>query len=201
MSRFAKVLTITTGIAVVAAALVVVQMTGSPDSSSPEAGFARDMGAHHQQAVEMSILVRESTDDPEVNTLAYDILNTQATQRGKMSGWLDVWGLPQTTTRSPMQWAGSSSQPMENTEGRMAGMATKAEMEDLADATGQQAERLYLELMLDHHIGGVDMAEAILNRSDHPVVTRLAQTMVDGQNVEIDYMRELLQDYPQASSR
>jgi len=201
MSRSSKITAIVTGIAVVVSAVVVLQATGSPSSNSPEAGFARNMSEHHQQAVEMSLLVRDSTDDPEISVLAYDILNTQATQRGKMSGWLDIWGVPQTSTRPPMAWVSSGSQPQNRQDTPMAGMATKAEMQDLADATGAEAEKLSLELMLAHHRGGVDMAQAVLDRSDHPVVTRLAQTMVDGQQVEINYMQDLLKKYSGGSSR
>ncbi|NEE26328.1 DUF305 domain-containing protein, partial [Streptomyces sp. SID7982] len=53
-----------------------------PAADSADAGFARDMAVHHQQAVEMSFLVRDSTGDEEIRTLAYDIANTQANQRG-----------------------------------------------------------------------------------------------------------------------
>jgi uncharacterized protein (DUF305 family) len=49
--------------------------------------------------------------------------------------------------------------------------------------------------MIRHHQGGVMMAEGVINRSDNETVTRLAQTMVDGQQAEIDYMNELLTTY------
>src|SRR5690348_8354022 len=49
---------------------------GGPRGDSADAGFARDMAAHHQQAVEMSFLVRDRTKDADVRRLAYDIANT-----------------------------------------------------------------------------------------------------------------------------
>jgi uncharacterized protein (DUF305 family) len=167
-----------------------------PGTNSPEAGFARDMSTHHQQAVEMSFLVRQNSDDQEINAFAYDILNTQATQRGMMRGWLQLWDVPQFQSGPPMQWAGGmESHATSGSSTRMAGMATESEMQRLANATGNEAEKLFLELMIDHHIGGVDMAEAVLERSDHPVVTRLAEKMVSGQEVEVMYMRDLLSEY------
>ncbi|WP_034227687.1 DUF305 domain-containing protein, partial [Actinotalea ferrariae] len=66
-----------------------------PAETSAEAGFARDMQAHHAQAVQMSTMVRDATDDPEVRSLALDIMLTQQQQAGQMYGWLEQWDLPQ----------------------------------------------------------------------------------------------------------
>jgi len=185
--------------AVLVCLLVVVLFRSDlkPGSNSAEAGFARDMSMHHQQAVEMSFLIRQNSDDQDINAFAYDILNTQATQRGMMRGWLQLWDVPQYQSDPPMQWTNNmdTNQVTSGTSTRMAGMATDAEMRQLANTTGEAAEELFLELMIEYHIGGVDMAQAVLKQSDHPVVTRLAETMVSGQEVEINYMRDLLSEY------
>src|SRR5262245_7194454 len=80
----------------VAAALIVLTLTrsGTPGDLSPEAGFSRDMGVHHAQAVDMSFVARDASTSVDLRTLAYDIINTQSTQRGIFMGWLDQWGLP-----------------------------------------------------------------------------------------------------------
>jgi uncharacterized protein YceK len=78
------------------AALVVRAVTGGPGTEGPEAGFARDMSTHHAQAVRMSFIIRDRTDDPDVRLLAYDIITTQQAQIGMMTAWLDEWGLPKT---------------------------------------------------------------------------------------------------------
>ena len=62
-----------------------------PVDESVEAGFARDMATHHAQAVEMSLLIRDTTSDAALRTLAYDIIVTQSTQRGMFMGWLQAW--------------------------------------------------------------------------------------------------------------
>ena len=62
--------------------------------SGPDAGFARDMQAHHAQAVEMALLVRDKTANPEIRAVAYDIATTQQQQNGQMFAWLQDWGLP-----------------------------------------------------------------------------------------------------------
>lgn len=191
-------------VAVVVGALVG-RVTASgppmPGESSAEAGFARDMQVHHGQAVEMSLLVRDRSDDVEIRLLALDIATAQAQQQGQMFAWLVMWGLPQTSSSVEMEWL---SRPVidgsaghdghgDHTPGEpMPGVATFEQMQALQNATGVDAERLYLELMIVHHVGGVDMAEALLARSDDPVVTQLARGMVQVQAKELDYMTELL---------
>ncbi|MEV4010737.1 DUF305 domain-containing protein [Nonomuraea angiospora] len=59
-----------------------------PADASVEAGFARDMQAHHAQAVQMTLIVRDRISDREVRTLAYDIATTQQQQIGQMYAWL-----------------------------------------------------------------------------------------------------------------
>jgi uncharacterized protein (DUF305 family) len=175
-----------------------------PPGSTAEAGFARDMQVHHLQAVEMSTLIRDRTDDPEIRRLAYDIARSQQQQAGQMFGWLSVWGLPQASTAPAMAWmadggglspqagghAAHASTP--TTETLMPGMAAPGELAALEAATGAAAERLYLELMIRHHQAGVTMARAVLDRSDNVAVTSLARSVVTAQQSEVDYMFGLL---------
>ncbi|MFB6701137.1 DUF305 domain-containing protein [Streptomyces rubiginosohelvolus] len=178
---------------------------GAPAPDSADAGFARDMAVHHQQAVEMSFIVRDRTEDEDVRRLAYDIANTQANQRGMLLGWLDLWGLPKVAggDQPPMAWMGGGEgdgghehgghQPDRGSDGvLMAGMASRAELERLARLDGRQAEVFYLQLMTDHHKGGVAMAEACASRCAVPVEQRLAQGMVEGQQSELGLMRDML---------
>ncbi len=64
--------------------------------------------------------------------------------------------------------------------------------QSLRDASGVEAEILFLELMIDHHKGGVEMAEAVLPLTERPEVTYLADTIVAGQQAEIATMEEML---------
>lgn len=188
--------------------------TATPTAASPEAGFARDMAVHHQQAVEMSFLVRDSTDDEEVRRLAYDIANTQANQRGMLLGWLDMWKLPKVATdQEPMAWmagagdhagadgdmagmddmAGMEHGGHEVRDGSlMPGMATKTELESLRSAKGEKAEILYLQLMTDHHKGGVEMARGCAELCEVDTEKALAEGMVTAQQSELDLMADLL---------
>ncbi|MFG3283732.1 DUF305 domain-containing protein [Streptomyces sp. NPDC048111] len=164
----------------------------TPTAGSPDAGFARDMAAHHQQAVEMSFVVRDRTSDEDVRRLAYDIANTQANQRGMLLGWLDLWGLPKNeAARLPMAWMGMGTEP--GTDGAtMPGMATRADLDRLRGLSGKDAEVLYLQLMTAHHRGGIHMAEGCARLCTVGPEKRLAQGMVDAQRSEIDLMAQML---------
>ncbi|MCW4385230.1 DUF305 domain-containing protein [Salinibacterium sp. SYSU T00001] len=175
----------------------------TPSTTSAEAGFARDMQVHHNQAVRMSFIVRENTEDREIATLAYDIATAQQQQAGQMFGWLEVWGLPQAASEPSMTWM---SRPTLDGAGHdhgegdtahapgelMPGLATAEQMAELESLTGVEAEAYYLELMIAHHEGGVEMAQAVLDRSDNRVVRQLASGLVAVQEKEIALMEELL---------
>ncbi|WP_327262206.1 DUF305 domain-containing protein [Streptomyces sp. NBC_01232] len=172
----------------------------TPGLHSPDAGFARDMAVHHQQAVEMSFIVRDRTQDEAVRSLAYDIANTQANQRGMMLGWLDLWGLPKVVAgEPPMSWmaasdghGGHAGHGAAKPGALMPGMATKEELEQLGAASGRDAEVLFLQLMTDHHKGGVTMAEGCAQQCETPVERALAQGMVDAQRSELTLMADML---------
>ena len=166
----------------------------APVADSADAGFARDMAVHHQQAVEMSYIVRDRTDDEEVRRLAYDVAQTQANQRGMLLGWLDLWGLPKVSADPPMTWMGMGDMASGKDGALMPGMATNSEMKKLNSLSGKQAEVFYLQLMTDHHKGGIHMAEGCVDKCTVGVEKQLAQGMVEGQQSEIDLMAGMLKE-------
>ncbi|MDQ0580616.1 DUF305 domain-containing protein [Streptomyces rishiriensis] len=166
--------------------------TATPAADSADAGFARDMAVHHQQAVEMSYIVRDRTADADVRRLAYDIAQTQANQRGMLLGWLDLWGLPKVSSDGPMAWMGMGGMSDGEDGALMPGMATDGELKKLGTLNGEQAEIFYLQLMTDHHKGGIHMAEACAAKCTVGVEKRLARGMVEAQQSEIDLMTDLL---------
>ncbi len=179
---------------------------GTPSTTSAEAGFARDMQTHHNQAVEMSFMVRDLSDDPKLRLLAYDIAITQASQSGQLHGYLTEWGLPQLGAEPSMTWMtlptsdgaahehGGGEGSAHTPGGPMPGLASPEQMAELATLRGVAAEKLYLQLMIAHHEGGVEMAEAVLERSDYPAVVTLARGLVTAQKSEIELMNGMLAD-------
>jgi uncharacterized protein (DUF305 family) len=166
--------------------------TSTPTANSADAGFARDMAVHHQQAVEMSYIVRDRTTNVEVRRLAYDIAQTQANQRGMLLGWLTLWGLPKVSADPPMTWMGMGDMASGKDGALMPGMATNTELKRLNTLSGKQAEIFYLQLMTDHHKGGIHMAEGCVADCKVGVEKKLAQGMVDAQQSEIKLMADML---------
>ncbi|MDH6116084.1 uncharacterized protein (DUF305 family) [Kitasatospora sp. GAS204A] len=163
----------------------------APASDSPEAGFARDMATHHQQAIDMSFIIRDRTSNAEVRGLAFDIINTQANQRGMLMGWLNQWGLSQSSAAAPMAWMKMA--PYQAHDGSlMPGMATNAQLAQLQQLSGTPAEIFYLQLMVQHHTGGAAMAQGYVDLAKNAVEKALAQSMVTAQTSEIQLMTSML---------
>lgn len=167
----------------------------NPSDDGADAGFARDMSEHHAQAVEMSFLVMQRTEDEAVSRLALDIAHNQAFERGMMTTWLQDWNLPFATPMGErMTWMeGHDHMDMDLPEGvSMPGMATPTEIQELTDSSGAEAEVLFLQLMTTHHLAGVEMAEAALDSATQPEVLAAAQRMTNAQTGEVTLMRDML---------
>jgi uncharacterized protein (DUF305 family) len=191
---------------VFAAGRLTAPRVGTPSNLSAEAGFARDMQTHHNQAVEMSLIIRDLTGDPDVRLVAYDIAISQASQSGQLYGYLTEWNLPQSASEPSMTWmtrptlageehdhAGSGDGSATHTPGEpMPGLATPEQMAELKSLSGVEAERYFLTLMIAHHKGGLEMAEALLDRSDYRPVVQLATGVVTVQTTEISVMEAML---------
>jgi uncharacterized protein (DUF305 family) len=165
-----------------------------PGEESVDVGFARDMGAHHAQAVQIAELLRDRTDDEDFRVLAADIALTQQAQIGQMRGWLDVWGRPPTSVEQPMRWMGH-----EVPEGQvmvMPGLATDDQLAELRSLEGHDAEQLFLQLMIRHHEGGIEMASYAADNAEVSFVRTIAQGMVESQTAEIAQMQSLLDPAP-----
>jgi len=176
----------------------------TPSSDSAEAGFARDMQVHHAQAIDMALTVYGKTEDDDLRALAYDIATGQSEQKGVMYGWIQQWGLSQIGDQPTMAWmtgsdaghrhGGGADEPLTAEEIRVAmGMASEAELQQLRAATGQDADCLFLGLMIRHHEAALPMAEAVLELGSEPHVLATAERMRDAQQFEIDAMQAMQQ--------
>jgi uncharacterized protein (DUF305 family) len=152
-----------------------------PLENSPEVTFARDMRAHHMQAVDMATRLRDRTPDQKLRILATDMLLTQQNELGQMQAWLDAWGLPLTGREPPM---GGNLEQM--------GMTSRSEVSSLSTLGVRDAEIKFLQLMIRHHQGGVMMAQNVLEQNPRELVKRLANGIVRGQKIEIDAMTDYL---------
>lgn len=143
--------------------------------------FAAMMIPHHQQAIEMSDLILEKAlVDERVVSLAQQIKDAQAPEIELMQSWLEEWAMPMPDDMSGMEHGD--------------GMMSADDMEALESADGPTASRLFLEQMIEHHEGAIDMAESELDDGVNAAATELAQQIIDSQTTEIAVMLELLDD-------
>lgn len=185
------VLTAVLLLAIGAAGSYLVQSYSRPGDSSADAGFARDMITHHDQAVEMAMWAYQKSDDYEIQQLGYDIATTQQAQVGIMQTWLSDWDLTPTSTAPHMSWMPAGERTLQPS-GLMPGMASDAQLTQLHAATGKAFNVLFCQLMLRHHLGGVHMAQEGVALSTQSQVKVLAQQMVNTQQLEITTLENKL---------
>ena len=189
------VLAVVSAIALLAAGAGLAVATGlgadrPPGERSVDAGFARDMATHHVQATEMAQVVRDTGTDPTVRLMAFDIETQQLSQVGQLRGWLQTWGLTGHSAVPPMAWMGHSLQPGE----LMPGMANTAELAKLRSLSGRALDVYFLQLMIRHHQGGLEMAQLAAAQAEEPYVRDLATKIAEGQQAEVVTMERMLRE-------
>ncbi len=147
----------------------------SSEYSSDELMFAQMMIPHHEQAVIMSELALENTTNPDVLALATAIRDAQGPEITQMQSWLDE-----------SNYSGTHAGHMD-----MGGMLSDEEIAKLAIAKGAAFDRLFLEGMIAHHEGAIQMAEMIKD-STNSEVKKLFNNIVSSQSAEIEAMKALL---------
>lgn len=168
----------------------------SPSSASASAAaevddsdvaFARGMVAHHRQAIHMARLAGDQADDPRVRDLAGRIEAVQQPEIETLSGWLEEWNAD----------AGHQDADPGHLGGDMAdmgGMMSEQDMHALQSASGAEFDRLFLEQMIVHHRGAVEMAGAEIADGRNPDAIALAESIRAGQTAEIAEMEQLLSE-------
>ncbi|WP_245562554.1 DUF305 domain-containing protein, partial [Nocardia araoensis] len=151
-----------------------------------EIGFVQDMTTHHEQALLMVQRLDRSV-DPAVTRLAEQLDRTQRLEIGTMLGWLRLADAPPSSAH-PMAWMhGGDASPhhhqaaVAQTTPVMPGMASTAELDNLAAARGPNAEILFLQLMFRHHQGGIAMASTADGLLRSGPVKQIARSMIHGQ--------------------
>ncbi|MFC6288469.1 DUF305 domain-containing protein [Nocardioides sp. GCM10027113] len=153
-----------------------------------DVAFMQMMIWHHAQALEMSDLAADRAGSPQVRALAERIRAAQGPEIMSMAAWLDERGME--VPRAD-QDAESWDHAAHGHDG-MAGMLTDAEMEQLAAASGSEFDRLFLEGMIGHHEGALEMADHVTVEGEDFRVSELAADVSVSQAAEIGRMEELL---------
>lgn len=156
--------------------------TNAEQAAANEAdiAFAQQMIPHHEQAIEMAKLVPSRAADKKVVDLAKQIEHAQDPEIQRLTGWLNDWD------------AGDGMEHGEMGHGGMAGMMSEADMAKLEKAKGAEFDKMWMQMMIKHHEGAVEMAKAELKDGSHGGAKAMAQEIIDGQQAAIDTMKGLL---------
>ena len=177
-----------------AAALLVAGCSAEPPPAPPQQhqsdhnqadiAFAQGMVPHHQQAIEMADQVPSRTTNPAVVSLADRIRAAQQPEIDKLNGWLSAWGAGGSTGHGSMDHGSMGHD--------MGGMMSAEDMSALEQAQGPAFDRMWLQMMVEHHRGAIEMARTELRDGQHAEAKAMAQQIVDSQQAEIDEMTRLL---------
>lgn len=141
--------------------------------------FSAMMVPHHEQAIEMADLVPERSDDQELKDLAQQIKDAQGPEIETMEGWLDDWGA-------------KPGSMMDHSGHGMGGMMSEEDMTELKSLSGKPFDTKWLEMMIEHHEGAIDMAEMVKRNGESAEVEALADDIITAQRREIDQMQGML---------
>lgn len=151
-------------------------------ADSVDAGFCLDMIAHHEQAVEMALIELANGESPVVKGFAQEVVIFQQYEIGRMDEQLGDWDM----TRQDRGKAAMAWMEMPTPADAMPGMATAKQLAALRQAKGAAADALFLDLMAEHHRGGLHMTSYAAKKADDGDVAELASVMTRNQSVEIN---------------
>lgn len=155
----------------------------SSEHNEQDVMLAQMMTPHHQQAVEMSEMLLAKEDIPtEVADFAQQVIDAQGPEIERMNAMLEAWG------DEPDDMDGM------NHGSGMDGRMSEEDMAALEEAQGAEAAALYLEQMITHHEGAVEMSREQLDSGENLEALQLAQQIIDAQEAEIAQMADMLQN-------
>ncbi len=161
-----------------------------PAADSVDVGFLQDMSTHHDQGIGVARLAAAYAEDETVRSYAREILTGQSYELGLMSQMLADWGYSRDErSDEAMGWMGMPV-PVD----QMPGLLTPEQLDQVDAARGAELDALFLELMAEHHRGGLHMAEEAAATADDATVRELAARIEHAQAGEINEYRQTAQD-------
>lgn len=156
------------------------QTSGAPASANDtDLHFLAMMTPHHVQAVEMSDIVLAADGvTPETRDIAERIRTGQQDEIDIMLGWVDAWA------QAPLL--------EQHSEHIANGMVTPERMAALEAASGAEVEGIFLQEMINHHVGAIAMTQDQIDNGGYQELRDLAQQMIDVQTAEVTEMQGLL---------
>jgi uncharacterized protein (DUF305 family) len=156
------------------------------DFNDADVTFVSGMVPHHSQAVEMADMILDKQPSEPVRALAQRIKEAQSPEIEQLNGMLETFGEDPASGSHGGHGGGSADGTMH------AGMMTDEQMQQLMDASGVEAERMFLTMMVEHHRGAIEAAETEIAEGEHQPAIDLATKIRDDQTAEIAEIEQLL---------
>lgn len=169
-----------------------------PVATGADITFMQGMIHHHAQALDMTDLLDQRSQDPDMKKLALRIHVSQTDEIKMMQRWLQTRGqtAPDPRAHAMAGMAGMDGMDMDHAV-MMPGMLTTAEMTRLAAATGPDFDRLFLEGMIQHHGGALTMVKTLFatrGAGQQSEIFAFASDVEADQQMEIDRMSAMLKE-------
>ncbi|KRE27410.1 hypothetical protein ASG82_13415 [Mycobacterium sp. Soil538] len=162
-------------------------ITGEPAGFNPDdVTFAKQMIDHHRQAVAMAELVPERSTNAELAALAARIAGEQQSEINTLNVFLVQWNEQPKLGQADHGGHGQN----------MPGMVDAVTIARLESLRGPEFDRLWLQSMVDHHQGAIEMAKAEIAHGENVDAVSMARTMVSTQQAEIGQMNTMLEGNP-----
>lgn len=141
--------------------------------------FAQMMIPHHEQAVAMAKLADGRAADSEIKGIATKIEKAQDPEIKTMTGWLQSWGKPTAMGDMPGMDMGD-------------GMMSDKDMEELKAMKGTEFDKMFAQMMIDHHNGAISMAKKEQKDGENVDAVKMAGDIVTGQSAEVKQLQSIL---------
>jgi uncharacterized protein (DUF305 family) len=167
----------------------MAHMDLGPADDSFDLRFIDAMIPHHEGAVVMAQEALQKSNRPEIKQLAAAIIQAQDPEIAAMKGWRTDW-YPN-VGEEPVMYSAEMGHTMPMTEEMRSAMMMTGDL----GAADEQFDLRFLQAMIPHHEGAIEMAKQVLEKSDRPEVKELAEQIMDSQQKEIDQMQQWQKDW------
>src|SRR6185312_9183996 len=155
------------------------QSTAEADHNDVDHSFARKMVTHHEQTVEMALMVTSNTKNQQVIDLANRIYGSQVSELQAFRSFL-------------MKWSDAQGHDTAGQGVSAAGMVAQSTIDKSKSMSGPEFDRLWLTSMIDHHRGAITMAQDEVAHGRNSDVIYLARSIITSEQPEIDQMNQML---------
>ncbi|MBE9206193.1 DUF305 domain-containing protein [Nostoc sp. LEGE 06077] len=156
---------------------------GSADANY-DLRFIDAMIPHHQGAVDMAKQALEKSTRPEIKKLASEIIKAQDQEIAQLKQWRKAWYPSASST--PVAYDAKTGKTVSMPHEQMQGMMMNMNL----GSADPEFDLRFINAMIPHHESAITMAKDALSKSQRPEIKKLAQSIIDSQQAEINQMKQ-----------